>query len=98
MGNGHVAYYRRGQNRRKAFSRLPIPVVDESESAGILKMPLLHRQAVLVRIGGKVGGIVTWADVLDLGRRGPETREIQTAQRAPCFRNIHNRPPRCRRL
>ena len=30
-----------------------------SEGAGILKMLLLHRQAVLVRIGGKVGGIVT---------------------------------------
>jgi predicted transcriptional regulator len=65
MGSGHVAYYRHGQNRRKAFSRLPSPVVDESESAGILKMLLLHRQAVLVRIGGKVGGIMTWADVLD---------------------------------
>jgi predicted transcriptional regulator len=44
----------------------PFPVVDESESAGILQMLPLHRQAVLVRIGGKVGGIVTWADVLDL--------------------------------
>jgi predicted transcriptional regulator len=32
----------------------------------ILKMLLLHRQAVLVRIGGKLGDIVTWADVLDL--------------------------------
>jgi predicted transcriptional regulator len=42
------------------FMRPPSPVVDESESAGILKMLLLHRQAVLVRIGGKVGGIVTW--------------------------------------
>jgi len=30
-------------------------------------MLLLHRQAVLVRIGGKVGGIVTWTDVFDLG-------------------------------
>jgi len=29
-------------------------------------MLLLHRQAVLVRIGGKVGGIVTMADVFDL--------------------------------
>jgi len=28
--------------------------MDESESAGILKMPPLHRQAVLVRIGGSV--------------------------------------------
>lgn len=42
--------------------RPPVPVVDES--AGILKMLLLHRQAVLVRVGRKVGGIVTWADVL----------------------------------
>lgn len=33
---------------------------------GILKMLLLHPQAVVVRIGGRVGGIVTWADVLDL--------------------------------
>ncbi len=48
------------------FMRPPFPVVDESESAGILKMLLLHRQAVLVNICGKVGGIVTWADVLDL--------------------------------
>jgi len=46
------------------FMRPPFPVVDESESAGILKMLLLHRQAVIVRIDGKVGGIVTWADVL----------------------------------
>ena len=39
--------------------RPPFPVVDESEGAGILKMLLLHRQAVLLRIGGKVGGIAT---------------------------------------
>ena len=50
------------------FMRPPFPVVDESESTGVLKMLLLHCQAVLVRIGGKVGGIVTWADVLDLRR------------------------------
>ena len=50
----------------REFMRLPFPVVDQGESAGILKMLLLHRQAVLVRIGGKVGCIVTWADVLDL--------------------------------
>jgi len=48
------------------FMRAPFPVVDESESAGILKMPPLHRQAVLSRIGGKVEFIVIWADVLDL--------------------------------
>ena len=55
--------------------RPPSPVVDESEGAGILKMLLLHRQAVLVRIGGKVGGIVTWADVLDLRKtRAGRTR------------------------
>ncbi len=50
----------------REFVRPPFSVVDASESAGILKMLLLHRQAVLVRIGGKVGGIVTWANVLDL--------------------------------
>jgi len=44
-----------------------------SESAGILKMLLLHRQAVLVRIGGKVGGIVTWADVLDVRKARRKT-------------------------
>jgi hypothetical protein len=37
-----------------------------SESAGILRMMLLHRQAVLAMIGGRVGGIVTRADVPDL--------------------------------
>jgi predicted transcriptional regulator len=46
------------------FMRPPFPVVDESESAGILKMPPLHRQGVLARNGGKVGGNVTWAGVL----------------------------------
>jgi len=51
MGSGHVAHYRHGQNRRKAFSRFPISVVDESESAGILKTLHLHGQAVSVRIG-----------------------------------------------
>jgi len=50
----------------REFMRPPFPVVDES--AGILKMPLLHRQTVLVRIDGKVGGTVTMADVLDLGK------------------------------
>ena len=45
------------------FMRPPFPVVDESESVEILEMLLLHRQATLVRVGGKVGGIVTWADV-----------------------------------
>jgi predicted transcriptional regulator len=45
--------------------RPPFPVVDKSESAGILKMLLLHRQAVHVSVGGKVGGFVIMADVLD---------------------------------
>jgi len=35
----------------------------------ILKILFLHRQAVLVRIGGKVKGIVTRADVSASGRR-----------------------------
>jgi predicted transcriptional regulator len=43
-----------------------VATLNTSKWSGILKMLLLHRQAVLVRIGGKVGGIVTWADVLDL--------------------------------
>jgi predicted transcriptional regulator len=56
-------YYAETANRpARHFMRPPVPVVDES--AGILKMLLLHRQAVLVRVGRKVGGIVTWADVL----------------------------------
>jgi len=45
------------------------------ESAGILRMLRLHRQAVLVRIGGKVGGIVTWADVLDLRKTNAIPRQ-----------------------
>jgi hypothetical protein len=81
MGSGHVAYYRHGQNRRKAFSRLPSPVVDQSESAGTLKMLLLHRQAVLVRIGGKVGGIEIKRMSSTSGRRKPEERDILTANR-----------------
>jgi len=36
-------------------------------------MLFLHRQAVLVRIGGKVGGIVTWADVLDVRKARRKT-------------------------
>ncbi len=59
MANRHV----------RDFMRPPSPVVDENESAGILKSLLLHRQAVLVRIGGRVGGIVTRADVLDRRKR-----------------------------
>ncbi len=42
-----------------------VATLNTSKWSGILKMLLLHRQAVLVRIGGKVGGIVTWADDLD---------------------------------
>jgi predicted transcriptional regulator len=49
----------------KDFMRPPFPVVDESESARFLKMLLLHRQAMLMRIGGKVGGIVIGADALN---------------------------------
>ncbi len=46
--------------------RPPSPVLDESENAGILKMLLLHRQALLVRFGGKVRGIMTWAGFIGL--------------------------------
>ena len=42
----------------------PIPIVDESDSAGLVKMLLLHEQAVFVSVSGRFGGIVTWADVL----------------------------------
>jgi predicted transcriptional regulator len=38
-------------------------------------MLLLHRQAVLMRIGGKVGGIVTSADVLDLRKTKKVTNQ-----------------------
>ncbi len=49
---------------------------------GSLKILLLHRQAVLLRIGGKVGGIVTWADVLNIrktkaGKRAKARHRVQ---------------------
>ncbi len=57
----------------REFIRAPFPIIDDSESAGIRKMLLLHHQAVMVRIGGEIGGIVNWTDVLNIRKAKKRT-------------------------
>jgi predicted transcriptional regulator len=50
---------------REVMSR-SLPIVDERETVEVVKLLLLHRQAILVRIGGRIDAIVTWPDILKL--------------------------------
>ncbi len=64
------------QRQVSAFMQPPFPIVNEDESLAVVEMLLAYHPAVLVRIRGKLGGIITWDDVLGHGsqRSGPRTR------------------------
>lgn len=47
-----------------------LPVVENTEPVTVVQFLLLHHPAVLVRSGGKIHGIITWADVLDPRKQG----------------------------
>lgn len=44
--------------------RRTLPIVEETEPVAVVQLLLMYNSGVLVRIGGKVRGIATWADIL----------------------------------
>jgi predicted transcriptional regulator len=50
--------------RAQEIMRPPFPIVDCTESVSVAQDLLLYHPAVLVRLNGKVDGIVTWTDLV----------------------------------
>jgi predicted transcriptional regulator len=51
-------------HRVQEIMRPPFPIVDGTESVSVAQALLLYHPAVLVRLNGKVDGIVTWTDLV----------------------------------
>jgi predicted transcriptional regulator len=50
--------------RVQEIMRPPFPIIDGTESVSVAQALLLFHAAVLVRLNGKVDGIVTWTDLV----------------------------------